>query len=134
MLSANQRKALAALLVSKSRVDAARVCGLSTKTLQGYEKLPEFAEALEKEPNFSAILNAVTTEIRSGGITYTDKEGTAHDLSCDSVVLSCGFTAKGGETMSYASCAPEYYAIGDCDKVANLQKAIRSGFSIGRAI
>ena len=48
MLSANQRKALAALLVSKSRVDAARVCGLSTKTLQGYEKLPEFAEALEK--------------------------------------------------------------------------------------
>ena len=48
MLSANQRKALAALLASKSRVDAARVCGLSTKTLQGYEKLPEFAEALEK--------------------------------------------------------------------------------------
>ena len=34
MLTANQRKALAALLVSKSRVDAARVCGLSTKTLQ----------------------------------------------------------------------------------------------------
>ena len=93
-----------------------------------------FAEALEKEPNFSAVLNAVTTEIRSDGITYTDKEGTAHDLSCDSVVLSCGFTAKGGETMSYAGCAPEYYAIGDCDKVANLQKAIRSGFSIGRAI
>ena len=48
MLTANQRKALAALLASKSRVDAARVCGLSTKTLQGYEKLPEFAEALEK--------------------------------------------------------------------------------------
>lgn len=48
MLTANQRKALAALLVSKSRVDAARVCGLSTKTLQCYEKLPEFAEALEK--------------------------------------------------------------------------------------
>ena len=46
MLTPNQRKALAALLVSKSRVDAARVCGLSTKTLQGYEKLP--AEALEK--------------------------------------------------------------------------------------
>ena len=48
MLTANQRKALAALLASKSRVDAARVCGLSTKTLQYYEKLPEFAEALEK--------------------------------------------------------------------------------------
>lgn len=48
MLSANQRKALAALLASKSRVDAARLCGLSTKTLQGYEKLPEFAETLEK--------------------------------------------------------------------------------------
>ena len=48
MLTANQRKALAALLASKSRVDAARVSDLTTKTQQGYEKLPEFAEAQEK--------------------------------------------------------------------------------------
>ena len=47
-MTANQNKALAALLTCKSRTDAARVCGLSTKTLQGYEKLPEFAEALER--------------------------------------------------------------------------------------
>lgn len=47
-MTPNQNKALAALLTCKSRTDAARVCGLSTKTLQGYEKLPEFAEALER--------------------------------------------------------------------------------------
>ena len=47
-MTPNQTKALAALLTCKSRTDAARVCGLSTKTLQGYEKLPEFADALER--------------------------------------------------------------------------------------
>lgn len=36
------------MLTCKSRTEAARVCGLSTKTLQGYEKLPEFADALER--------------------------------------------------------------------------------------
>lgn len=48
MLTANQRKALAALLVSKSRAEASRRCGLGLRTLQDYEKNPEFAEALEK--------------------------------------------------------------------------------------
>ena len=47
-MTPNQTKALAALLTCKSRTDAARVCGLSTKTLQGYEKIPEFSEALER--------------------------------------------------------------------------------------
>ena len=47
-MTPNQNKALAALLTCKSRTEAARACGLSTKTLQGYEKLPEFAEALER--------------------------------------------------------------------------------------
>ena len=47
-MTPNPNKALAALLTCKSRTEAARACGLSTKTLQGYEKLPEFADALER--------------------------------------------------------------------------------------
>ena len=93
-----------------------------------------FVEELEKQEGFSAILNAVTTEVRSDGITYRDQNGVSHELTCDSVVLSCGFWAKRSEAMSFAACADEFYVIGDCDKVANLQKAIRSGFSIGNAI
>lgn len=93
-----------------------------------------FEEALEKEPGFAVILNAVTTEIRSDGITYQDKEGKEHALFCDSVVLSCGFEARRAEAMEYGSCSKAFYVIGDCDKVANLQKAIRSGFSVGNTI
>ena len=48
MLSPNQRKALAALLVCKSRAEASRQCGLGLRTIQDYEKQPEFAEALER--------------------------------------------------------------------------------------
>ena len=47
-MTPNQNKALAALLTCKSRTEAARVCGLSTKTLQGYEKDPVFVDALER--------------------------------------------------------------------------------------
>ena len=47
-MTPNQTKALAALLTCKSRTEAARACGLSTKTLQGYEKDPAFADALER--------------------------------------------------------------------------------------
>ncbi len=93
-----------------------------------------FEEALNRQEGFHTILNAVTTEIRSDGITYSDKDGASHALSCDSVVVSCGFTANSEEAMAYGICAPEFYIIGDCNKVANLQKAIRSGFSIGNAI
>ncbi len=46
MLSANQQRALAALLASRSRTEAAAKCRLTAKTLQLYEKQPEFAEAL----------------------------------------------------------------------------------------
>lgn len=46
-MTPNQRKALAALLTCKSRAEASRECGLAVRTLQEYEKIPEFAEALE---------------------------------------------------------------------------------------
>ena len=48
MLTPNQRRALAARLACKTRTEAARQCGLSLRTLQDYEKIPEFAEALER--------------------------------------------------------------------------------------
>ena len=39
---------MAALLTCKSRAEASRQCGLALRTLQDYEKVPEFAEALER--------------------------------------------------------------------------------------
>ena len=48
MLTPNQRRALAALLTCKSRAEASRQCGLGLRTIQDYEKQPEFAEALER--------------------------------------------------------------------------------------
>lgn len=48
MLTSNQRRALAALLTCKSRAEASRQCGLGLRTIQDYEKQPEFAAALER--------------------------------------------------------------------------------------
>ena len=93
-----------------------------------------FVEAMEKQEGFAFILNAVTKEVRSDGITYADKDGKLHDLPCDDVVLSCGAAANGSEAMRFAECAREFYVIGDCDHVADMQKAIRSGFSVANSI
>lgn len=44
-LTQNQQKAIAALLASPSREDAARKCGLTSRTLRVYFKSNEFVEA-----------------------------------------------------------------------------------------
>ena len=74
-MTPNQNKALAALLASKSRTDAARLCGLSTKTLQGYEKQPEFAEALERGRR--EALAAAAHRIAAG---YSDTVDTLQEI------------------------------------------------------
>jgi hypothetical protein len=36
--------------------------------------------------------------------------------------------------MQYAGCGKQFYTIGDCGKMGNLQTAIRSGYTIANSI
>lgn len=91
-------------------------------------------EAWEKLPNFSFFTEATTTAISADGVTFVDKEGVEHFVNADSVVLSGGMNPCRKEALSFYGSASRFFAIGDCDKVGNVQKCMRSAFAAASSI
>jgi NADPH-dependent 2,4-dienoyl-CoA reductase/sulfur reductase-like enzyme len=88
------------------------------------------AESWEKLQNFSYILNARCNAITDHGITYMDKEGKEHGIEVNSVVIAVGMEPKFDTALQFFDVADNFHMIGDCATVGNVQKAMRSAFSI----
>jgi 2,4-dienoyl-CoA reductase-like NADH-dependent reductase (Old Yellow Enzyme family)/thioredoxin reductase len=93
-----------------------------------------FMEACHKQKNFSYILNARCTGIGVGKISYADADGAAHEIRAGSVVIATGMKPRIERSMRFSGAGNVFYMIGDCNKVGNLQTAMRSGFSIASMI
>lgn len=93
-----------------------------------------FQEAWEALPTFHAILNAACTEISETGVTYRGKDGVAHFVPADSVVVSAGMKPLTDEALSFYGSADAFYMIGDCKKVSTVQQAMRSAFGMANSI
>jgi len=87
-------------------------------------------EAWEKEPNFKYILKACCKSIEVDKVTYTDADGADHSIEAGSVVISVGMRPKSDLVMKFAGVAEMVINIGDCSVAGNVQKAMRSAFSI----
>lgn len=85
-------------------------------------------------PNFHSVCNARCTKIDSTGVYYVDKDGSEGKVEADSVIISAGARALSDEAMELFGAARYTYAIGDCDKAGNLQKATRSAFAIASTL
>lgn len=86
-------------------------------------------EAWEAEENFSFILNATCTAITQEGVQYQDGEGNLHTIPADDVLLSAGMRPKSAEALRYGSAGQLFRAIGDCQKAASVQQAVRSAYT-----
>lgn len=93
-----------------------------------------FRAAWEKLPNFQYILNARCTGISDKGISFQDRDGTDHKLVTGSVVISVGMKAKNDDALKLTDPAYEFYLIGDCNKAGNVQRVMRSAFSIASIV
>src|SRR5208283_1345832 len=89
-----------------------------------------FREAWEKQPNLSCVVNARCTGIGANGVTYTDAEGAQHAVETGSVVIAVGMKPINNLALEFYGAADRFFMIGDCDVVGNVQKAMRSAFSI----
>jgi NADPH-dependent 2,4-dienoyl-CoA reductase/sulfur reductase-like enzyme len=89
-----------------------------------------FKEAWEKLPKFKYVLKARCKSIEPEKVTYADADGVDHTIEAGSVVLSVGMKPKNDIVMNFIGAGDKIMAIGDCDKVGNVQKAIRSAFGI----
>ena len=82
----------------------------------------------ESIDGFSFIPQAVTLSIEPGAVTY-EKDGEHRVLRCDSIVIAGGVRSRTEDALRYAGCARQFFMIGDCDRVMNLQHCTRSALA-----
>ena len=76
------------------------------------------------------ILKATCTGIADGAVSYRDENGDEHTVKAGTVLLAAGMRANVATAMQYANCGKQFFAIGDCGQMGNLQTAIRQGYQI----
>ena len=93
-----------------------------------------FMEAVNKQKNLKYILNARCTRIDNNKVAYIDADGAGHEIRADSVVIAVGMKSMIDKAMELSPAGNSFYMIGDCNKAGNVQKAMRSAFSIASMI
>lgn len=88
-----------------------------------------FRNAWEAQVNFDYRVNARCIGIPEKGVIYVDKDGAEHEIAAGCVVLAVGMKAKVDEALALYTPGEKIQLIGDCNKVGNVQKLMRSAFS-----
>jgi 2,4-dienoyl-CoA reductase-like NADH-dependent reductase (Old Yellow Enzyme family)/NADPH-dependent 2,4-dienoyl-CoA reductase/sulfur reductase-like enzyme len=89
-----------------------------------------FKEAWEKLEKFHSVLQARCTGIGAGKVTYVDASGAEQSIEAGSVVIAVGTKPKHELAMGFYDAGDRFFMVGDCNIAGNIQKAIRSAFSI----
>ena len=90
---------------------------------------------IERDPNFSYILEATAKSISGGKVTYVDSKGNEKSVQGDSIVIYAGLKPKQDEAMKFSGSAGQVLLLGDCTgENGNLQKAIRSAFFVASQV
>lgn len=87
-----------------------------------------FRDVWENQEGFGYVLNSRCNGIHDGYVTYKSEDGQEHRLDCDSVLVAAGMRPRTEETLPFYGTAGYTSVIGDCSKVANVQKAMRSAY------
>ena len=84
--------------------------------------------------NLKTVTGGRCTGITAKGVSYVDAAGTEQLLPADSVVMAAGMRPRQADATALYDPAYRLYTVGDCDKAANVQKAIRAAFSTAISI
>ena len=89
-----------------------------------------FRDAWEGQPNLRCLVKARCTGITANQATYADADGTEHTIEAESVVIAVGVRPLSDVALQFYGAADRFFMIGDCNGVGNIQKALRSAFSV----
>ena len=84
--------------------------------------------------NLKTVTSGRCTGISDGGVAYVDADGAEHRIEADSVVMAAGMRPNVEEATALYDPTYRLYTIGDCDRAANVQKAVRAAFSAAISI
>jgi len=89
-----------------------------------------FRDAWEGQPNLRCLAKARCTGIGGNQVTYADADGREHTIEAGSVVIAVGVKPMSDLALQFYGSADRFFMIGDCNVVGNVQKALRSAFSV----
>lgn len=84
--------------------------------------------------NLKLITGGRCTGITDQGVSYTDQDGNSQLLPCGSVIMAAGMRPRRQEALNLYDPSYRVYTVGDCDKAANVQKAVRAAFAAAISI
>lgn len=86
-----------------------------------------------KERGLKVHLNRKVKEVLPDGVLCEAPDGDVK-FEADTVIVAMGMRPLGDEASEFAMCAPEFYPIGDCFVVANIEKATTAGYMTAKNI
>jgi 2,4-dienoyl-CoA reductase-like NADH-dependent reductase (Old Yellow Enzyme family)/thioredoxin reductase len=94
-------------------------CGHNVTVLASGKQLvqpegPHQGIHFQRSDNFNYILEAATTGISNGKVTYQDARGQEKSIQADSVVIFAGLKPRQDEAMKFSGSANGFFIIGDC--------------------
>ncbi len=90
--------------------------------------------AWKAHTNCDELLNCAVAEVKPGEVCYTDRDGNAASIKCDSIVVSAGMKPLTDEALEFYGITEEFYMLGDCKKPATVQQATRQAYAIASRI
>jgi pyruvate/2-oxoglutarate dehydrogenase complex dihydrolipoamide dehydrogenase (E3) component len=84
--------------------------------------------------NFTGITEATAISISDEDVTYIDRGGAKKKIKCGSVIIAAGMKSRSFEAMNLFVAGTKCYTIGDCNKVGNIMKLMRSAFGVASQI
>ena len=111
--------------------------GRDVTVLEMQEKILTDASAsyrsrLTRNMGYHEDLKTITggrcTGITKDGVSYVDADGSEQMLPADSVVMAAGMRPRQADATALYNPAYRLYTVGDCEKAANVQKAVRAAF------
>jgi len=94
----------------------------------------QLMEAAEKLKNLKHILKARCNGIREDKVSYVDANGNEQTVKAGSVIIAVGYKPRNDSALKFYGVSNRCFIIGDCNKVANVQKAMRSAFGTASMI
>ena len=87
-----------------------------------------------KYPNLKTHIRCTTKQVRTGGITYEDENGTCHDLDCDTVIICGGMRPNIDESLAFVGSARDFFRAGDCIRVGTVRDCVRTAFGAAQQV
>lgn len=89
-----------------------------------------FRDAYESLENLQYICQATVLCVDNGKLHYKKASGESGWVSFDDIVVASGMCPKHEEAASLYGVSEQFYVIGDCQEVSNIQKCMRSAYGI----